>query len=98
MSVDRNYQASFNENNQEFVIAGKLRPRSEAEIKPLAEALDAALGKVRGTFYLNGLNRVTDQITDPCNSNAGSAIQVRTGRSFTGLCHGSLGDALRERS
>lgn len=53
MSLDRSYQASFNENNQEFVIAGKLRPRNEAEIRPLAEALDAALGKVRGTFYLN---------------------------------------------
>ena len=24
MSVDRSYQASFNENNQEFIIAGKL--------------------------------------------------------------------------
>lgn len=53
MSVDRSYQASFNENNQEFVIAGRLRPRSEDEIRPLAEALTAALSTVRGTFYLN---------------------------------------------
>lgn len=53
MSIDRTYQASFNENNQEFVIAGKLRPRSEDEIRPLAQALTEALGKVRGTFYLN---------------------------------------------
>ncbi len=53
MSIDRSYQASFNENNQEFVIAGKLRPQSEAEIKPLADALAEALAKVRGTFYLN---------------------------------------------
>jgi len=53
MSIDRSYQASFNENNQEFVIAGKLRPQSEAEIKPLADALAQALAQVRGTFYLN---------------------------------------------
>jgi ubiquinone/menaquinone biosynthesis C-methylase UbiE len=53
MSIDRSYQASFNENNQEFVIAGKLRPQSEAEIKPLADALSQALAQVRGTFYLN---------------------------------------------
>ncbi|MFO1131402.1 MAG: class I SAM-dependent methyltransferase [Hyphomicrobiales bacterium] len=53
MRIDRSYQASFNENNQEFVIAGKLRPQSEAEIKPLADALAEALAKVRGTFYLN---------------------------------------------
>lgn len=53
MSVDRSYQASFNENNQEFVIAGKLRPQSEAEIKPLADALAKSLAQVRGTFYLN---------------------------------------------
>ena len=53
MSTDRSYQASFNENNQEFVIAGKLRPQSEAEIKPLADALATSLAQVRGTFYLN---------------------------------------------
>ena len=53
MTIDRSYQATFNENNQEFVIAGKLRPRSEDEIKPLFDALSAALSQVRGTFYLN---------------------------------------------
>lgn len=53
MSIDRSYQTSFNENNQEFVIAGKLRPRSEDEIRPLSEALAQALAQVRGTFYLN---------------------------------------------
>ncbi len=53
MTIDRSYQASFNENNQEFVISGKLRPRSEDEIKPLHDALSAALAQVRGTFYLN---------------------------------------------
>jgi ubiquinone/menaquinone biosynthesis C-methylase UbiE len=53
MSADRSYQASFNENNQEFVIAGKLRPRNEDEIKPLADALATSLAGVRGTFYLN---------------------------------------------
>lgn len=53
MSTDRSYQASFNENNQEFVIAGKLRPRNEDEIRPLVHELSDALSKVRGTFYLN---------------------------------------------
>jgi ubiquinone/menaquinone biosynthesis C-methylase UbiE len=53
MSIDRSYQASFNENNQEFVIAGKLRPQTEDDIKPLADALAASLAQVRGTFYLN---------------------------------------------
>ena len=53
MSIDRSYQASFNENNQEFVIAGKLRPQSEDDIKPLADALAKSLAQVRGTFYLN---------------------------------------------
>lgn len=53
MSIDRSYQTSFNENNQEFVIAGKLRPRSADEIRPLAQDLGDALARVKGTFYLN---------------------------------------------
>ena len=53
MSAEPGYHATFNENNQEFVIAGKLRPRSEDEIRPLSEALTQALSTVRGTFYLN---------------------------------------------
>lgn len=53
MSLDRGYQASFNENNQEFIIAGKLRPQSEDDIRPLADALARSLAMVRGTFYLN---------------------------------------------
>ena len=47
------YAATYNENNQEFIISGKLRPREEAELKPLADALASALANVRGTFYLN---------------------------------------------
>ena len=47
------YEAVYNENNQEFVIAGMLRPRSEDEIHELLEGLTAALENVRGTFYLN---------------------------------------------
>ena len=88
MSLDRSYQASFNENNQEFVIAGKLRPRSEAEIKPLAEALDAALGKVRGTFYLNvkrlaRLNNVafrviTGLVSQVCDKRSDLRVEVVT--------------------
>jgi len=88
MSLDRSYQASFNENNQEFVIAGKLRPRNEAEIRPLAEALDAALGKVRGTFYLNvkrlaRLNNVafrviTGLVSQVCDRRSDLRVEVVT--------------------
>lgn len=52
-STQATYAAVFNENNQEFIISGKLRPREEAELGPLAEALGRALSQVRGTFYLN---------------------------------------------
>jgi ubiquinone/menaquinone biosynthesis C-methylase UbiE len=88
MSLDRSYQASFNENNQEFVIAGKLRPRNEAEIRPLAEALDTALGKVRGTFYLNvkrlaRLNNVafrviTGLVSQVCDKRSDLRVEVVT--------------------
>lgn len=47
------YAAVYNENNQEFIISGKLRPREEAELGPLADSLAGALAQVRGTFYLN---------------------------------------------
>ena len=47
------FEAVFNENNQEFVIAGKLRPRHEAELESLLQGMVAASAKVRGTFYLN---------------------------------------------
>lgn len=47
------YAAVYNENNQEFIISGKLRPRRETELGPLADSLAAALTHVRGTFYLN---------------------------------------------
>jgi ubiquinone/menaquinone biosynthesis C-methylase UbiE len=47
------YEVVFNENNQEFVIAGKLRPRSDEEIARVIADMGAALERVRGTFYLN---------------------------------------------
>lgn len=47
------YEVVFNENNQEFVIAGKLRPRSDEEIARVIDDMQAALQSVRGTFYLN---------------------------------------------
>jgi ubiquinone/menaquinone biosynthesis C-methylase UbiE len=46
-------EAAFNENNQEFVIAGKLRPRDAGEMQDVADSLASALAAVRGTFYLN---------------------------------------------
>ena len=47
------FEAGFNENNQEFMISGKLRPRSEAELEGLLQSIVAASANVRGTFYLN---------------------------------------------
>jgi ubiquinone/menaquinone biosynthesis C-methylase UbiE len=47
------FEVAFNENNQEFVIAGKLRPRSDEEIALIAGALSSAIEKVQGTLYLN---------------------------------------------
>ena len=47
------FEVAFNENNQEFIIAGKLRPRSDAEIALLARSLNSAIEKVQGTLYLN---------------------------------------------
>ena len=88
MSVDRNYQASFNENNQEFVIAGKLRPQSEAEIKPLADALDKSLAQVRGTFYLNvkrlarlnnvAFRAITNLISQVCQQRGDLRVEIVT--------------------
>ena len=51
--VETCYQAVFNDNNQEFVISGKLRPRCEDDMQYLVEGITAALENVRGTFYLN---------------------------------------------
>ncbi len=47
------FEAGFNENNQEFMIAGKLRPRNEAEMEGLLHGMVAAAAHVKGTFYLN---------------------------------------------
>lgn len=52
-AIQSTYAAVYNENNQEFIISGKLRPRREAELGPLADSLAGALAHVRGTFYLN---------------------------------------------
>lgn len=43
----------FNENNQEFIIAGKWRPRSAGDIKELSEGMVRAAHAVSGTFYIN---------------------------------------------
>ncbi len=51
--AEAGFDAVFNDNNQEFVLSGKLRPRSEADMQCLLEGMTAALENVRGTFYLN---------------------------------------------
>jgi ubiquinone/menaquinone biosynthesis C-methylase UbiE len=47
------FEVAFNENNQEFIIAGKLRPRSDDEIDLISRALTSAIENVQGTLYLN---------------------------------------------
>jgi len=88
MSVDRSYQASFNENNQEFVIAGKLRPQNAAEIKPLADALARSLAQVRGTVYLNvkrlarlnnvAFRAIASVVTQVCGTRPDLRVEVVT--------------------
>ncbi|MEI7599158.1 MAG: class I SAM-dependent methyltransferase [Aestuariivirga sp.] len=88
MSIDRSYQASFNENNQEFVISGRLRPQSEAEIKPLTEALAKSLAQVRGTFYLNvkrlarlnnvAFRTISNLVTQVCGTRPDLRVEVVT--------------------
>jgi ubiquinone/menaquinone biosynthesis C-methylase UbiE len=47
------FEVAFNENNQEFIIAGKLRPRSDEDMSLISSALASAIGNVQGTLYLN---------------------------------------------
>jgi ubiquinone/menaquinone biosynthesis C-methylase UbiE len=82
------YQAVFNDNDQEFIISGKLRPRSEAEIESLTEAISAALGKVSGTFYLNvkrlarlnntAFRAIAGPLTEACERRRDLRIEVVT--------------------
>ena len=53
MISKRAFDVEFNVNNQEFMIAGKLRPQNEAEIEGLLQEIDKAAAQVRGTFFLN---------------------------------------------
>ena len=82
------YEAVFNENNQEFVIAGKLRPRHEVEIVGLLEGMMAALDNVRGTFYLNvkrlahlnniAFRAIAEVITEACERRGDLRVEVIT--------------------
>jgi ubiquinone/menaquinone biosynthesis C-methylase UbiE len=88
MTASETYSATFNENNQEFVIAGKLRPRSASEIKPLESALLQALSNVRGTLYLNvkrlgrinnvAFRMIAGLVTQMVNKRADLRIEVVT--------------------
>lgn len=82
------YDAVFNDNNQEFVISGKLRPRSEAEMQCLIEGITAALENVRGTFYLNvkrlarlnniGFRALASLLTEICERRGDLRVEVIT--------------------
>jgi ubiquinone/menaquinone biosynthesis C-methylase UbiE len=43
----------FDENNQEFSIAGSMRPQFVEELDACVMALEAAIARVRGTIYVN---------------------------------------------
>jgi ubiquinone/menaquinone biosynthesis C-methylase UbiE/ABC-type transporter Mla MlaB component len=47
------FEVVFNENNQEIVVSGKLRPRSSVEIHDKMMLIATALEKVSGTIYIN---------------------------------------------
>jgi ubiquinone/menaquinone biosynthesis C-methylase UbiE len=88
MEQTAGYEAVFNDNNQEFVITGKLRPHSEEELEPLTKAIAAAMDTVRGTFYLNvkrlgRLNNVAfrtlaGQLADACERRPDLRVEVVT--------------------
>jgi ubiquinone/menaquinone biosynthesis C-methylase UbiE/ABC-type transporter Mla MlaB component len=87
-SAEPTYEAVFNDNNQEFVISGKLRPRSEAEMQCLVEGITAALENVRGTFYLNvkrlgrlnntGFRVLASLLTEICERRGDLRVEVVT--------------------
>lgn len=47
------YAVSFDENNQEFSLAGSMRPQHVEELGACLQVLRSSLNVVRGTFYLN---------------------------------------------
>lgn len=51
--IKRTFESGYNDNNQEFMISGKLRPQAEAEMVDLMHDIDQAATQVRGTFFLN---------------------------------------------
>lgn len=54
LEVAVGYQAKISiAPHSDRLITGKLRPRGDDELQPLADAITAALEGVRGTFCLN---------------------------------------------
>jgi len=51
--IQPSYSVRFHENNQEFVIAGLMRPHSEGDMDKLAAQFRDAVRSVRGTLYVN---------------------------------------------
>lgn len=47
------HRVRFDENNQEFVLSGALRPQSEGDMDGFIAAFQAARAKVKGTLYVN---------------------------------------------
>lgn len=72
-SGTRVYNFAFNENNQEFIISGKLRPRDSTKIENLASAMITAAKNMRGTFYIN-VRRLT-QLNNTAYLAISAAIQ-----------------------
>jgi ubiquinone/menaquinone biosynthesis C-methylase UbiE/ABC-type transporter Mla MlaB component len=53
MHSTMSYTARFDENNQEIVLAGSIRPKSAGELAELRKTFDRAIQATRGTLYLN---------------------------------------------
>ncbi len=53
MHPSPSFNAWFDENNQEFSIVGAMRPERAEDLQPCVAQLEAAVARVRGTFYLN---------------------------------------------
>jgi ubiquinone/menaquinone biosynthesis C-methylase UbiE len=51
--LPRSFQVGFDENNQEFSIAGLMRPQSAGDLKELAATFHRSTAAVRGTLYVN---------------------------------------------
>ena len=56
------YTVRFDDNNQEIVFGGVMRPKAPEELQAVHDAVEHAIGRVSGTLFLNfkRLNKVNN--------------------------------------